>query len=120
MSLHRWGEIWHEGPLLCAKFHPHGCNDKGIGPPKLKFLLRFHQNVYAYVRGGPKATKKVGPIVNNQGKLVDCNEGLCELLNQAFEEVFTKEDLSDIPEAKWEYSVNGSPGFLILVLMTFG
>ena len=38
------GEIWHgEGPL--AKFHPHQCNDKGIGPPKLKFLLIFDQNV---------------------------------------------------------------------------
>jgi len=32
-------------PLLHAKFHPHRCNDKGIGPPKLKFLLRFDQNV---------------------------------------------------------------------------
>ena len=28
-----------------AKFHPHRCNDKGIGTPKLKFLLRFDQNV---------------------------------------------------------------------------
>ena len=27
------GEIWHR------------CNDKGVGPPKLKFLLRFDQNV---------------------------------------------------------------------------
>ena len=36
------GEIWH---LLHAKFHPHRCNDKGIGAPKLKFLLRFDQNV---------------------------------------------------------------------------
>ena len=26
-----WGEIWHGG-LLRAKFHPHLCNDKGIGP----------------------------------------------------------------------------------------
>jgi len=34
-----------EGPLLRAKFHPHRCNDKGVGPPKLKFLLRFDQNV---------------------------------------------------------------------------
>jgi len=38
-------EIWHEGPLLRAKFHPHRCNDKGVGPQKLKFLLRFDQNV---------------------------------------------------------------------------
>jgi len=34
-----------EGPVLRAKFHPHRCKDKGIGPPKLKFLLRFDQNV---------------------------------------------------------------------------
>jgi len=33
-----------EGPLLRVKFHPHGCNDKGIEPPKLKFLLRLDQN----------------------------------------------------------------------------
>ena len=33
------------GPLLRAKFHPYRCNDKGVGPPKLKFLLRFDRNV---------------------------------------------------------------------------
>jgi len=33
------------GPLLHAKFHLHRCNDKGVGPQKLKFLLRFDQNV---------------------------------------------------------------------------
>jgi len=33
--LHRCGRT--ECPLLCAKFHPHWCNDKGIRPPKLKF-----------------------------------------------------------------------------------
>ena len=39
-------EIWHGGgPLLRAKFHPHRCNDKGIGPLKLKILLIFGQNV---------------------------------------------------------------------------
>jgi len=30
---------------LYAKFDPHRCNSKGIGAPKLKFLLRFDQNV---------------------------------------------------------------------------
>jgi len=34
-----------EGSLLHAKFHPHRCNDKGIGSPELQFLLRFDQNV---------------------------------------------------------------------------
>ena len=31
--------------LLRAKFHPHRCKDKGVGPQKLKVLLRFDQNV---------------------------------------------------------------------------
>ena len=40
------GEIWHGGGAVPhAKFHPHRCNNKGVGPPKVKFLLRFNQNV---------------------------------------------------------------------------
>jgi len=42
------GEIWHGGgdrPLLRAKFHPHRCNNKDVGPQKLKFLLICDQNV---------------------------------------------------------------------------
>jgi len=35
----------YNGPLVRAKFHPHRCNDKGVGPPKLKFLLRFDRDV---------------------------------------------------------------------------
>ena len=38
-----------ERPFLRAKFHPHRCNDKGIGPLKLKILLIFVQNV-EYIR----------------------------------------------------------------------
>jgi len=34
-----------ESRLLRAKFHPYRYNDKGVGPQKLKFLLRFDQNV---------------------------------------------------------------------------
>jgi len=34
-----------EGTDLRAKFQPHRCNDKGVVPQKLKFLLRFVQNV---------------------------------------------------------------------------
>ena len=33
------------GVVLHAKFHLNQCNDKGVGPPKLKFILRFDQNV---------------------------------------------------------------------------
>ena len=40
------GEIWHGGGD--HSFVPnftHWCNDKGVEPQKLKFLLRFDQNV---------------------------------------------------------------------------
>ena len=42
-TLHRWG--WNLTRSLRAKFHPHRRNNTAIGPPKLKFLLRFDQNV---------------------------------------------------------------------------
>ena len=42
-TFHRWG--WNLDHLLHAKFHPHRYNDKGVGPPKLKFLLRFDRNL---------------------------------------------------------------------------
>jgi len=77
------------------------------------------KSFYAYVRGISKATKKIGPIANSQGELVDSSEGMCELLNQAFGEVFTKEDLSDRPEAKWEYSENGGLGLCDIIIDEF-
>jgi len=33
------------GPSSMPNFTPHRCNNKGVGPPKLKFLLRFDQTV---------------------------------------------------------------------------
>jgi len=40
-----WNLAWRRGPLLHAKFHPQRRNDKGVGPQKFKFLLRFDRNV---------------------------------------------------------------------------
>jgi len=44
--LHRlgWNLAWRRGPLH-AIFHPHRCNDNGVRPQKLKFLLTFDQNL---------------------------------------------------------------------------
>jgi len=81
---------------------------KELKKAKFNFEKKLADNIkndsksfYAYVRGGSRATKKVGPIVNSQGELhvIDSNERMCELLNQALGEVFIKEDLSDMPEA---------------------
>jgi len=45
LARRRGPKVPSSGPLLRAKFHPHRCNDKGVGPPKLKFLLRFYRNL---------------------------------------------------------------------------
>ena len=58
-----WDEIWHggvDGPLLHAKFHPHRCNDKGIGPLKLK-LLRLYQNSEQNFKTLPKFEQGIRP-----------------------------------------------------------
>jgi len=59
-TLHQWG--WKlarkRGPFQIS---PHRCNDKGVGPPKLKFLLRFDQNVGYKRPGGPLLHAKVHP-----------------------------------------------------------
>ena len=39
-TLHRWG--WN---LARCQISPHRCNNKGVRPPKLKFLLIFDRNV---------------------------------------------------------------------------
>ena len=40
------GEIWHrEGAPPPCQISPHRCNDKGVVPQKLKFLLTFDRNV---------------------------------------------------------------------------
>jgi len=52
-TLHRWGwnMAWRRGPLGDQRstpprqISPHRGNDKGVGPPKLNFLLRFDQYV---------------------------------------------------------------------------
>jgi len=44
-----WGEIWHPGGVKFGtpvpNFTPISATVRGIGAPKMKFLLRFDQNV---------------------------------------------------------------------------
>jgi len=47
-KLNRWGVIWHVvGDQMSAttcQISSHRCYDKGIGPPKVKFLTIFEKN----------------------------------------------------------------------------
>ena len=61
------------------------------------------KSFFAYVRGRSNSVRKVGPLVNSNVEVVDSSEGMSELFNESFGNVFTKEILDDIPKAKWEY-----------------
>ena len=77
---------------------------------KLNFEKKFAENIkkdsksfFAYVRGRSQATRKLGPLSDSGGNLVESSEEMSELFNEVFGKVFAKENLSDIPEAKWVF-----------------
>jgi len=51
----------------------------------------------AYVWSKTKTKTTVGPLQDQIGELIDDDESLCNMLNIFFTSVFTKEDLSYIP-----------------------
>jgi hypothetical protein len=59
---------------------------------------------FAYVREKTQSRPSIGPLKDKQGKVVTDDEGMAELLNKAFKDVFTREDTTGIPtpESKWE------------------
>ena len=73
-------------------------------------ILRRTLNLFAYVCGRSQATRKLGPLGDSGGNLVESSEGMSEPFNDAFGKVFTKENLSDIPEAKWVFPDKGGIG----------
>ena len=81
---------------------------------KLNFEKKLAENIkkdsksfFAYVRGRSRATRKLGRLSDSGGNLVESSEGMSELFNEAFGKVFTKENLSDTPEAKWVFPDKG-------------
>ena len=84
---------------------------------KYNFERKLAENIksdsksfFAYVRGRTNAAKKLGPLVNSEGKVIDSSEAMSVLFNEAFGKVFTRERLGDVPEAKWEYGDEQSIG----------
>jgi len=57
------------------------------------------KSFWAYVRSKTKTKTTVGPLQDQIGELIDDDESMCNMLNKFFTSVFTKEDLSYIPNA---------------------
>jgi len=83
---------------------------------KLNFEKKLAENIkkdslfFAYVHGRSQATRKLGPLTDSAGNLDESSKGMSELFSEAFGKVFTKENLSDILEAKWTFPDKGSIG----------
>ena len=68
-----------EGHLLRAKFHPHRCNDKGVGPQKVKFLLIIDQNVEYKRTAGAYLGVSLGRFSQNLQSLYPFQDALAKI-----------------------------------------
>ncbi len=62
------------------------------------------KSFYAYIKSKYRTKVQIGPLIDKSGKLMDKSEDMSLILNEYFSSVFTIEDLSNIPEAKLEFS----------------
>ena len=52
---------------------------------------------YSYVRSKSKTVGKIGPLLDNTGKIIETNSEMCEVLNDYFSSVFTVEKVNNLP-----------------------
>jgi hypothetical protein len=55
---------------------------------------------YAYVKQKTQSRPSVGPLKDENSRVVSGNAEMAELLNQNFSDIFTREDVSEIPDAE--------------------
>ena len=53
---------------------------------------------FAYIKQKTQSRPTVGPLKNVSGEVVTDSEGMANVLNMAFKEVFTREDTNNIPD----------------------
>ena len=53
---------------------------------------------YSYIRKKTKCRANIGPLVNNAGATISGEEEMAEELNKYFSEVFTREDVDNVPD----------------------
>jgi hypothetical protein len=53
---------------------------------------------FAYVKRRTQSRPSIGPLKNQDGETVTDNQGMAELLNTCFKEVFTREEAGDAPD----------------------
>ena len=56
------------------------------------------KSFYAYIRSKQRCKSKIGPLKDSTGTIITDDKQTADLLNKYFVSVFTKEDLTNIPE----------------------
>jgi len=82
-------------------------NNKDIRSAKREYEIKLADKIkndpksfYAYVKSKSRGTSEVGPLHDAQGRLDEDCIGVGRLINDFFGSVFTRENCSNIPEAK--------------------
>ena len=72
------------------------------------------KSFFSYARKNYVSRERIGPLKNDEGELVQGNEEMCEVLNKAFVNVFTKEAVFSGNEGKFRDTKNlgGMPGVI--------
>ena len=70
--------------------------EKNLASSKTKNKKPF----FAYIKKQTGCRQMVGPLKNGEGKTISDTVGMAEILNKTFQEAFTREDLSSVPEAE--------------------
>lgn len=112
-GIKRRGRLWrnyverptHENRCLYIKQRNQTCAE--IKGAKRDFEFKLADNIkedpksfYAYVRTKSKSKSGIGPLKDENGRVIDGNDVMAQLLNNYFSSVFTREDLENIPHTE--------------------
>jgi len=80
---------------------------KAVRESRRSFEFKLARNIrhakksfFAYARSKTRCKVKVGPVLDDNGKLVTDSSEMAEVFNKQFSSVFTAEDVSNIPAAE--------------------
>ena len=102
-----WYALKHIVPRTSCLYESIQTCSRGVKKAKFSFEKKLAENIkkdsksfFAYVRGRFRVTRKLGPVTDNGGNLVESSEGM---FIKDFGKVFTKERLKDIPEPNVQF-----------------
>ena len=80
---------------------------KAVRESRRSFEFKLARNIrhdkksfFAYARSKTKCKVKIGPVLDDNGRLVTDSSEMAEVFNKQFTSIFTAEDVSNVPAAE--------------------